>query len=1257
MRASLSRLNRQFTICIAAMTVCMAPVCGTIYGQSDSNKSDGYFVADQDVVKGQVEQWLNSAKQAMQEKKFDMAQQAISNAEKLAKQLGANVSLAYTPAQARADLAKLQSAAAPKSNPMSQILAARQYLAVGNIEKAAEMVEMAKKSNHKFDPSGDTPQRISRLIAEHKRLTELAKSKTDDDTYNSQTARFLVHQARVLMQYKDFKTAKSLAELASTFQTTYKTGEVTPAQLLTSISKHVGSSSVNVSAIKKEAVSLIAQAQFALDKGEVDKARQLTKQAMALKVPDSAFKAGETTPWELELKVRQSSRRVTSNVQPAAATMPNNKSNSVVTADYDSSKDKSHIAKVGFNQTNDNNQDETGSTVDPRGEQMFQNALAAVKQNDMKQAKEYFEMAWQYKDSLSPETRQAVQDNLSKLNRPQTQQPANQFKAPTPAVQPASNQEVIGNGQDDLYKQLHQKVMRERIVAEQMLNRKNPRGALQHLNTLRLEVEASRLAETSKAPLMRIISRDLTEMEKYIRQNLPQIESDERNRSRMQQVTRNRQQRYDNELQIQQLIETFNKLVHESRFAEAEVIARQASEIDSENEAVVVLVQKAKMLRRMAENNQLRDMKERGFWLAMDSADRAGIPFDDRQALRFSDDWKDLRDRRVGFGSGRYETASEAKIWNTLKNQKFQGTFTNEPLADVMSRLSQASGVNIFFDAQALETERVTTDRTISKDIRTPISIESVLNVVLGDVGLVFIVEDEAIKVTNRDSKNKRTKSKTYYVGDLVMPVPNFSDAMTMNFITPFTNAGGAGNIGAGMGGNGVPLTMPSNNNQPDNLVSHLAMAQQLPASPLGGTNFGGGSLGPATGMPMYNQMGGPRLGGITAADFTELISLIENTIAPDSWESTEGLGTIRAFPSTLSLIVNQTQEVHDQIQDLLEKLRELNDVQIVVEVRFITLQDDFFERIGIDFDFRINDSTGLDPNNLQDETVPSAIIGRNNDPSQFLPTGDLDIPFVQNSSGTAFGFATGNPDLGAAASLGFAILSDIEVFFLIQAVKGDQRTNVTQAPVVTMFNGQVASVNDGATRPFVTSVSPVVGDFAVAHQPIITLLPEGSFLNVQAVASANRRFIKMTLVPFFSQIQAVDTFTFNGTQTTRTNSLTDREDQDNDNILERILNDNDTETINTGTTVQLPTVAFTTVNTTVSVPDGGTILLGGVKRLSEGRVERGVPFLSNIPFANRLFKNVGIGRETQSLMLMVTPRIIIQEEEELLQVGDLGSQ
>ena len=51
------------------------------------------------------------------------------------------------------------------------------------------------------------------------------------------------------------------------------------------------------------------------------------------------------------------------------------------------------------------------------------------------------------------------------------------------------------------------------------------------------------------------------------------------------------------------------------------------------------------------------------------------------------------------------------------------------------------------------------------------------------------------------------------------------------------------------------------------------------------------------------------------------------------------------------------------------------------------------------------------------------------------------------------------------------------------------------------------------------TSIIPVVGDFAAAQQPVIVVLNEGTQLNVQAVVSSDRRFVRLTLVPFFSRI------------------------------------------------------------------------------------------------------------------------------------------
>jgi len=90
------------------------------------------------------------------------------------------------------------------------------------------------------------------------------------------------------------------------------------------------------------------------------------------------------------------------------------------------------------------------------------------------------------------------------------------------------------------------------------------------------------------------------------------------------------------------------------------------------------------------------------------------------------------------------------------------------------------------------------------------------------------------------------------------------------------------------------------------------------------------------------------------------------------------------------------------------------------------------------------------------------------------------------------------------------------------------------------------------------------------------------------------------------------------------------------------------------GTTIQLPRFGFQTTTTTVTAPDRGTVLLGGIKTLRESRNENGVPILGKLPFVGRGFHNVGIGREVGSQMTTVTPYIHDFEamERELLGSG-----
>ncbi len=130
--------------------------------------------------------------------------------------------------------------------------------------------------------------------------------------------------------------------------------------------------------------------------------------------------------------------------------------------------------------------------------------------------------------------------------------------------------------------------------------------------------------------------------------------------------------------------------------------------------------------------------------------------------------------------------------------------------------------------------------------------------------------------------------------------------------------------------------------------------------------------------------------------------------------------------------------------------------------------------------------------------------------------------------------------------------------------------------------------------------------------------------LTVTPVVSADRRYVRLTLTPFFNALNNLQTFTFPGGAVGGSG-----------------LGGGAT-TIQT--TVQLPNTTTTTITTTVTVPDGGTVLLGGVKQLNEAteRLRRG-PGRPAIPVLDRLFRNVGIKLVTSSVMLMVTPRIILE--------------
>jgi type II secretory pathway component GspD/PulD (secretin) len=278
---------------------------------------------------------------------------------------------------------------------------------------------------------------------------------------------------------------------------------------------------------------------------------------------------------------------------------------------------------------------------------------------------------------------------------------------------------------------------------------------------------------------------------------------------------------------------------------------------------------------------------------------------------------------------------------------------------------------------------------------------------------------------------------------------------------------------------------------------------------------------------------------------------------------------------------------------------------------------------VGIDLDFYFNHGPKfISPTTLTTPAIgnPMGVIQN----GQTAATMDPSLPGFTNSIGAG---GTGIASLllgpaGAAAtpafSFGGQFLDDVQVSFLIEATQAHDLTRTLTAPRITLFNGQRAYISLSTEETYVSGTESQVGDNSNAQDVETETVTSGTVLDVEATVSADRRYVTMTIRP---QVSTTD--------------------------LTNVINVEPNPALNPRN-VTLPAITTQDLQTTVSVPDGGTLLLGGQKTSTTVERELGVPVLSKVPFLRRLFTNTGDVRDESTLMIMVRPSIIIQSEKEL---------
>lgn len=674
----------------------------------------------------------------------------------------------------------------------------------------------------------------------------------------------------------------------------------------------------------------------------------------------------------------------------------------------------------------------------------------------------------------------------------------------------------------------------------------------------------------------------------------------------------------DRDRKVNEAIDRVRALQSERKYKEALQVVDQALFLNPNDPTALLLRDILRDIVIYQRYNNTRD--ENAYRHSLQTLDNQQALLPPTSLMEFPTDWPKKTFER-GELSAFSDSAENRRVLAAMSNpsSRIPVDLKENRFEDVLQFLAKVSNLPIDPDWETLAAVGVEKDTPVTLKL-PPVTLETALNKLMGKVSkdqfsrAGWAVSEGVIGVASEESLRKAKTLVIYNIQDLLFNIPSHPDVPQIDLNNVLqSSSGGSG-------------TSPFNNTNQNTQVTPQVLEQQRQER------------------------------------VRRIVDIIQANVDFEGWKDNGGeTGALQELNG--SLIITNTPRNHREIVGLLSKLREIRNMQINVETKFLLVNQDWFEQVGFDLDIVFNANNNQvqrarqnDPSVLPSDlfnfggsgggtrglqrqvTGQGPINGRlgpitNSDrTSQAIvpPTGGTSpIGTASNSLGITNSLAQGdfaNAILAGAPALGIAgqFLDDIQVDFLIQATQVDRRTVQLTAPRLTFTNGQTSNIYVVTQQAFVSDLQPVTGDSAVGFDPTVSVVSEGVTMLVEGVVSADRRYVTMNID---AGVARIDGFAQQAVTAVAGGQLVSSQA--------------------TQSFIQLPTVTVTRVRTTATVPDEGTLLLGGQRLVTEVEVETGVPVLSKIPIINRFFTNRLESKSEQTLLILVKPTIIIQSEEE----------
>lgn len=358
-----------------------------------------------------------------------------------------------------------------------------------------------------------------------------------------------------------------------------------------------------------------------------------------------------------------------------------------------------------------------------------------------------------------------------------------------------------------------------------------------------------------------------------------------------------------------------------------------------------------------------------------------------------------------------------------------------------------------------------------------------------------------------------------------------------------------------------------------------------------------------------------------------DLLETIQETITPDEWD-----GEISSISMENGLLVVFARpSVQTQVSSLLDDIRRSSDIMVEVKVRFLKAEDSFLEDIGIDFRGLNNADPGLGVSG-------DVFDDFGQDPGSATSPGNLgtdnEAGYINNFTGTRlegrmemlgrtenlYSHSLGS-DEGLTGTGGLALewtwLGDSSLQTILRAVQKSERAEIVTEPKLMVYNMSRANLTLANHVSYVRDFDVEIAQAAAISDPMVAIARDGVFLDVRPTVSQDRRFIQIEVRPTIATLKRPIPF--------RLTSLG----------------------VGSPVTIQLPELSLQKVRTTVPLPDGATLLIGGLKVTESERMDSGVPLLSHLPVLSFFFSRKGNYESKRKLIILLTANIIIPSEWE----------